>query len=215
MKIMKKLLAMIVALSCIFCIFSCNSTDDDGNKTNAPSIPVSEGGVSFAEFVSAVEGMSSVKTSSIKTSYTTEGKGTLESVFSIAYNTDGSASMEFTTERYGSLANDEDFIVTEGPFVVECDKNGNYSLDGVASGNVMASGAYRLNLDQYKLYDARIEGNVLYATVFSTDTADVLGTQIVATVSLSVVINGGKITALSADYIINGSWVSVKCEYGF
>ena len=156
---MKKLLAMIVALSCIFCIFSCNNTGgDDNNTTNAPNIPVSEGGVSFAEFVSAVEAMASVKTSSIKTAYTTDGKGTLNSVFDIAYNTDGSASVEFTTERYGSIANEEDFIVSEGPFVVECDKNGNYSLDDVASGNVIASGAYRLNLDQYKLYDARIEG---------------------------------------------------------
>ena len=220
---MKKLLAMLLVLSSIFCIFSCNNgnTNDDGddnqgnNHTNAPEIPVSEGGVSFAEFVAALSSMSSVKTSSVKTTFISEGKGQLESVFNIAYNSDGSATVEFTKDRYGDLSADEDMIVTEGPFVAQCDKNGNYTLDGELAGNVIASGAYALNLDQYKLNDARIEGNVLYATVFSTDTEAVLGVKIAATVSISVVVQSGKIASLSAEYTKDDNQVKVKCDYGF
>lgn len=217
---MKKLLAIILALSCILCVFSCdsgNNGDDDngGGTTLAPEIPVSQGGVSFSEFVSAVAAMSSVKTSVVNTTFKTEGKGELESVFEIAYNTDGSSTVEITRDRYGNLSAGEDFKVTEGPFTVECDKNGNYEIDGVLAGNVIASGAYSLNLDQYKLVDARIEGNVLYATVFSSDTAAVLGVEIAATVSLAVVVQNGKIASLSAEYVKNGDTVKVRCSYGF
>lgn len=216
---MKKLLAMIIALSCILCVFSCDNSGGDeggnnnGNTTNAPEIPVSEGGTSFAEFVSATAAMSSIKTSVVKVKFISTNKGELESQFAISYNTDGSSTVTITKQRYGSIG--EDYIVTEGPFTVECDKNGNYELDGVLTGNVIANGAYVLNLDQYKLYDARIEGNALYATVFSSDTADVLGVEIAATVSISVVVQNGKIATLSAEYVKNGEKVQVKCEYGF
>lgn len=222
MKFMKKFLAMLLVLSSIFCIFSCNNNNNDGGNegnngggTNAPEIPVSDGGVSFSEFVAALSAMSSIKTSSVKTTFISEGKGQLVSEFDISYNADGSATVEFTKQRYGDLNADEDMVVTEGPFVVDCDKNGNYTLNGELAGNVIANGAYLLNLDQYKLNNARIEGNALYATVFSTDTKAVLGVEIAATVSISVVVQGGKISSLSAEYVKNGDLVKVSCEYGF
>ncbi len=212
---MKKLLAIIIAISCMLCVFSCDNSSGSGDdgKTNAPQIPVSEGGISFAEFVSAAGAMSSVKTSVVKTKFTSPNKGTLESKFEISYNTDGSSTVTITNQRYGNIG--EGFIVTEAPFTVECDKNGNYQIDGTPAGNVIANGAYAINLDQYKLYNARIEGNALYATVFSSDTAAVLGAEIAATVSISLVVQNGKIATLSASYVKNGDTVEVKCEYGF
>lgn len=212
---MKKLLAIIIAISCMLCVFSCDNSSDSGDdgKTNAPQIPVSEGGTSFSEFVSAAGAMSSVKTSVVKTKFISPNKGVLESKFEISYNTDGSSTVTITKQRYGNIG--EDRIVTEAPFTVECDKNGNYQIDGTTAGNVIASGAYAINLDQYKLYDARIEGNVLYATVFSSDTATVLGVEIAATVSVSIVVQNGKIASLSAVYLKNGETVDIKCEYGF
>ena len=208
---MKKLIAMIIALSCILCVFSC---DMSSGGTHAPQIPEANGGVSFAEFVSAVAGMSSVKTSVIKTTFISPGKGELNSVFNITYNADGSSVIVYTSQRFGDVEAEEDYIVTDGPFTVECDANGNYTVGGDVY-NVIASGAYSLNLDSNKLYDSRIEGNVLYTTVFSTDTQAVLGVAIPATVALSVVINNGKVSSVSADYVKNGNYVKVKCEYGF
>lgn len=207
---MKKLLAMIIALSCVFCVVSC----DDGGGNPPPQIPVFDGGVSFSEFVKAAGQMNSVKTSSIETKAGNANSGELVSLLEITYAEDGSSVVEYSIDRYGNPDLDEDFIVTESGSV-SCDANGNYDGGTELVGSVIANGAYALNLDEYKLNDAKIEGNMLYAKVFSMDTQAVLGVEIKATVSVVVVITDGNITTLSAEYTKDGNHVSVKCQYEF
>ena len=202
---MKKLLALTVLLCSIFCVFSCNT----GNNTPA-RIPVADGGVSFSEFVKAAANNSAVKTAEITTTEVSS-YGELTATLDITYSTDGSSVIEYSIDRYGS--DDEAYIVTDEG-VVECDKNGNYTADGNVN-NVIAGNSFALNLDEYKLNDARIEGSVLYAKVFSADTEAVLGVKINATVTVAIVINSGKIISVSAEYILGGKEISVECEYGF
>ncbi|MBO7196136.1 MAG: hypothetical protein J6V80_02260 [Clostridia bacterium] len=202
---MKKLLALLVIISCLLLSVSCTPT--------TPEIPVSEGGVSFAEFVSAATATSSPKASVIETERQSD-KGTLTAKIEISYNTDGSSVIEYTYDRFGSISLGEDFIVTESE-TVSCDKNGNYSDGGAFTGNVIASGAYSLNLVESKLRDARIEGNILYATVFSYDTAAVLGVNLGTTVLITVTVNNGKIDLVSATYNKGADKISVECEYAY
>ena len=207
---MKKLIAMLIALSCVFCTVSC----DNNGGTKPPSIPTSDGGASFSEFVKAASEMNAVKTASIETTLENATKGELVSLLNITYQDDGSSVVEYSIDRYGDLSANEEFIETDIGRV-ECDANGNYVGANDTVGNVIANGAFALNLDEYKLNDAKIEGNMLYAKVFSDDTAAVLGVNIKATVSIIVVIADGKITALSAEYEKDGNRVNVKCQYGF
>ena len=207
---MKKLLAMLIALTCAFFTFSCN---EDGGKT-LPPIPVSDNGVSFSEFVSAVDAMGAVKSATIETTVKNELKGELVSALDITYAADGSSVIEYSIDRYNDdLSSGGGFIITDTG-AVSCDKNGAYSAPDFV-GSVIANGAYALNLDQYKLNNARIEGSILYAEIFSMDTLAVLGVKIDATVSVAIVIADGNIVALSADYVKSGNQVSVRCSYGF
>ena len=91
----------------------------------------------------------------------------------------------------------------------------NYSDGGELAGNVVASGAFALNLDEYKLNDARIEGNILYATVFSGDTQSVLGINLAATTLIAVTIVDGKISTVSASYKKGGADIDVRCQYEY
>ena len=206
---MKKLLAVLIAVSCLFCIISCDQTQGD-----TPDIPVSEGGVSFSEFVKAAADTaspeSSVVTTKLESSY-----GTLKSVLSIEYAADGSSVIVYNGQRYGSLALGEAYIVDEDPITVTCDKDGNYSDGGELVGNVVASGAFALNLVEGKLRDAKIEGSILYATVFSADTAAVLGVNLGATVTIAVAIKDGKIGSVSVSYRDGTDKINVECEYGY
>ena len=210
MTIMKKLFAVLIAVSCLLSIISCGHTP--GGNTN--DIPVSEGGVSFSEFVKAAAATASPKTSVI-TARLESSYGTLKSVLSIEYATDGSSVMVYNGQRYGSIALGEAYIVDEDPITVTCDASGNYSDGGELAGNVVASGAFGLNLVEGKLRDAKIEGDILYATVFSADTADVLGINLGATTSIAVAIKDGKINSVSVSYRDGADKVSVECAYGY
>lgn len=208
---MKKLIALFIAISCLFCVVSCNDGGD--NPPSAPEIPVSEGGISFSEFVKATAATAAPASAVISTSREND-YGTLEAVLNITYAQDGSLVIEYERERYGSIVAGEDNIVTETGRVT-CDKNGNYSDGGELAGNVVASGAFALNLDEYKLNDARIEGNILYATVFSADTEAVLGINLAATTLIAVTIVDGKISTVSARYTKGGADIDVRCDYGY
>ena len=206
---MKKLLAMIIALSCVFCVVSC-----DNGSNPPPQIPVSGGGASFSEFADAAGQMNSAKAARIETKVGNAGDGELVSLLEITYAEDGSSVIEYSIDRYGNADLNEDFIVTESGNV-SCGADGSYNGGDDLVGTVIASGSFALNLDEYKLNDAKIEGNMLYARVFSMDTEAVLGVDIAATVSIVVVITDGKITTLSAEYVKNAKQVSVKCQYEF
>ena len=116
MMIMKKLLALLVVISSLFCIFSCTQPA----APTVPEIPVSEGGVSFSEFVKATAATQAPKSAVVSTKRENE-KGELNAVLNIAYNADGSFVIEYEKERYGSILNGEDDIVTETG-TVSCDK---------------------------------------------------------------------------------------------
>ena len=206
---MKKLLAILIALSCLVLAVSCSQTP----TTNPPEIPVSEGGISFSEFVRAATNTAKLTASQIKISRTSD-VGTLETVLKTEFNTDGSFVIEYERERFGKISEGEGFKVTESG-VVECDKNGNYSDGGEFAGNVIASNAFALNLDEYKLNDAKVEGNILYATVFSADTSAVLGVNLGATALIAITINGGNITTASVSFMSGGDTVDIKCEYNY
>lgn len=207
---MKKLLSILIALSCLVLAVSCGDTS---STKKPPEIPVSEGGVSFSEFVRAATNTAELTASQIKISRTSD-VGTLEAVLKTEYNTDGSFVIEYERERFGKIADGEGFKVTEAG-AVECDKSGNYSDGGELVGNVIVSNAFALNLDEYKLNDAKIEGNILYATVFSADTSAVLGVDLGATALIAITISGGNITAASVSFMSDGSTVDVKCEYSY
>ena len=138
--------------------------------------------------------------------------GTLKTVLEIDYNDDGSFVIEYEKDRFGNITLGEEFKVTETG-AVECDKDGNYSDGGALVGNAIVSNAFSLNLDAKKLNDAKIEGNVLYATVFSNDTGAVLGVDLGATAIVAIIINNGNITSISASFMSDGDPVDVKCDY--
>lgn len=205
---MKKLLAVLIAVSCLLCVVSCNQTP------TTPEIPTSDGGVSFSEFVAAANDTTAPK-SSVVTIKLESDYGTLKSVLTVDYAADGSSVIVYKGQRYGMLSQGESHIVDEDPITVTCDANGNYSDGGELVGNVVASGAFALNLVEGKLRDAKIEGSILYATVFSVDTFDVLGINLGTTASIAVSIKSGKIGSLSVAYRDGADKINVECEYTY
>ena len=203
---MKKLIAALITVSCLLLIVSCSQTPD-----NTPKIPVSEGGVSFAEFVKAAGGTASPASAIINTKSESD-LGVLNAQLVITYAADGSSEIEYVKDRYGKISAGEDLIVTEAGSV-SCDANGNYSDGGEFVGNAVASGAYSLNLVESKLRDAKIEGNILYATIFSYETQAVLGINLGATTLVAITIKDGKIGSVSASYFSGTNKINVECEY--
>ncbi len=188
---MKKILALILVLTCAFTLFACN---DEGSAYTEEA----------AEFITAF-GATTVSTLKVTVTADT-AEGTLTSVYTTTYNSDNTSTMTYSIETIPGLDSTEDVEVLTG--TVTCDASGNYSDGGEISGKLAATGV-SFDYDSDKISTYSIDGNVLAITVPAADTQAVIGYAVGSDALVTVTKADGKITSITLSY----TGVSIVCQY--
>jgi len=191
---MKKILIVLLALTCAFAMFSCGKS------------------VSLDDFEKAITNTNPTVVEVEITSDTAFGP--LSASFKTTYAEDGSFVIDGSYEKFNTIAEgaaaDVKAVV---PVKITCDKNGNYSDGGAFSGSnpAVTGGVIKLS----KKMDAEIsaDGNVLTATVSADKTEAVFGIAYASDVTLVMTRNDGKIVSYTMEYATDYGYDRLICNY--
>lgn len=190
---MKKILTIILALTCAFAMFSC------GDET-----------VSLDGFKKAVD-----NTAPAVVNVSTEVEsalGTLASSFKTTYAADGSFVIDYSYEQFNtSTSGNAGDVKSTVTGQVTCDKDGNYSDGGALTGTTAVATGAKIAFDSKKMENVKVseDGNVLSATVKAANTKAVLGIEFASDVTLVVTKASDKIVSYSIEY----DKTTITCSY--
>ena len=178
---MKKFLSIILVISCVCLICSCN-TKKNNQDSNGGDLLV---GVPAFEAAIANTNAKNVKVDSV----TESDLGTLTSSLKVSYKEDGSAVIEYSFEKFNLIGEGaEDDLKTTYTGTINRSADGSYTgdmIEGLDLSSVSAGKA--LNLTPIK-DDVTINSasDVLKATVSAADTAAVFGSAFPEDVELEL-----------------------------
>ncbi len=188
---MKKIIALMLALVCVFALASCGGTPDE--------IPDAPDYSNLEPFKTAVTA-SAPKTAVVEVSMeTTISDEPMEGTFNISYGAEN-ILVEYTYDQFreidASNPTGEDKVAVTGTATI--DKDGNVT-DGAVSSTVTAAALAQYNLDGAKMtYTVQI--GVLSATIQAANTESVLGVKIDADVTFTLTVANGKIASVTLNY---------------
>ena len=200
---MKKIICAVIALCSLLTFVACN-----GNNNNNQGGPAT-----VATFQSAIDSTNPAF-ATIKTAVTTV-LGDLNAKYDITYRTDGSASIEYTYEKFNKLgegADNEPKTVYTGTInrtaegVLSGDVNDAPDLDSVSAGTAMALAS--IPAESVTISES---GDTLTATVTKDNSQSVFGVAYSEDVTLVITIANGKIDSIK----ITGATMSIDCSYKY
>ena len=211
---MKKFLAIILAIGCIFAslgvLTSCGGEctehlDEDGDnvcdKCKEP-IETVDPSDKRSEFTAAMSATNPAELTVTVT--TTDALGSLSSVYNTVFSADGSFVINYSKESFADLESDDEKVVKTG--TISCSANGTYSDGSFSGSNPLATG---VTLDLSKLKNFSTVGDILTATVAAADTQAALGVVITNDATLVLTKNNGKIVSVSVTTVDT----VIVCEY--
>lgn len=187
---MKKILIVMLALTCAFAMFSCGdkSVSLDGFKKASNNTAPAVVNVS-------VEVESDL--------------GALASNFKTTYAADGSFVIDYSYEQFNTSTSGDGKSTFVGQ--VTCDKDGNYSDGGALTGTTAVATGAKFAFNSKKMENVTVskDGNVLSATVKAANTKAVLGIEIATDVTLVVTKAADKIVSYSMEF----DKTTITCSY--
>lgn len=237
---MKKVLALILVVSCIFTLCSCGlfkkdeenkepdngntnvqpddgntnvqpgDGNDDNNQTSTEEVPQIDV-VAVAAIQAKIDASAPV-TAEIVVKLTA-ALGDLCSEYDVTYNADGSANVEYTYQKFNSFDLDSDEYVSV--------YSGNVTVyaDGTLSGDTDTASVealtFDINLDAAKLASAEVTAGVLTATVKAANTASVLGVDLGVDASVVVSTNASVVEFIAISYVSAAGPVEITAMYTY
>ena len=212
---MKKILSLILALTCVFsCVFSLASCDDGNeNGENADKV-----------FFDAVANSRATEIKTL-TYYTVEGEEPFNGSYETSIKANGDFTFAYSFTRKANLEDADnpdvklegDRATLEGTVYYE---NGQYSYDKVtwfAEAPAVTGNHPKLNLDKDKLgeYEMNDAKTKLTATLSAEAAAEILGMTLEATSDVVIVIstNGTYLTRISVSYDKGAAKVKIDTSY--
>ena len=199
---MKKILCLILLMSCLLSVCSCQAVDKVKDKITGGSDETTEG---FANFEKAIAAASS--SAVVVTVKTITVLGNLDAQYEVYFAEDNSATIKYSFERFYEIGEgpDGETVETKSGTVYR-DKDGKYSEDiGVDLSAVTAAAA--LNIAPLRsTANVNEAGDVLTASVPKIATTDIFGTQFGSDAELKIVLRNGCLSTMSikaADREIN------------
>ena len=212
---MKKILALILVLGCLFIFASCDvlfpSEEPDTDNTDDTTNETPDDSASIPDIQAKIDA-TAPKGADITVTYNT-ALGTLNGTYNVAYNEDGTATVDYSYEKFNTFTagqtSTELKSTTTGTVTV--------AADGTVSGNLNAEGltavSFNLKLDETKLSGVAINAGILKATVKAADTAAVLGVALDYDVQLVVTTGTNGVTSLSIGYTTDMGEVEIVTLY--
>ncbi len=204
---MKKIFSVILVLTCIFALFSCE-LPFGGGKNNGGN----GGGdtpVGVAAFNDAIANTNAANV--IVESVVNSELGELNSRYDIVYNEDGSATITYEYEKFNLITGEDSGNELKSKFngVVTRNADGSYTGD---MGEVDLSGVtagFKVDLSSLEV-TINEAGDVLTATVPAANTQAVLGSAFSEDIALEVTIEGGAVKQIALTFASG----SVTYNYG-
>ena len=203
---MKRIIAILIVLSCIFALAACNKDKNEGNKP--------ENSMSVAEVQAKID--ASVPAGAKVTVTLASALGDLNGSYNIVYNEDGTATVEYSYELFnpfveGSFSTDIKSTYT-GTTTVAGDGTVTDEIGGVASIQAIT---FAVKLDESKLDGVSVAANALHAKVKAADTESVLGVAFESDVDLIVTVGSKGVTSIAFSYNSSAGSVEVITTYSY
>ena len=185
---MKKIVALLLALACVFALASCGTPETPDEGTDSASLDP------FKTAISTSAPTGAVITIELENTISTPLTGT----FTVTYGVDN-AVVNYEYDQFlpidPSAPVESDRETVTG--TASIDKNG--TVTGDLNATVAASTLLNYNLDGTKMtYLAEV--GVLSASISSANTESVLGVNIGADVTFTMTIFEGKVVSVTLDY---------------
>ena len=202
---MKKIIALMLVLSCVFALGSCKRK----NKDEAPDIDAE----AIATFQAKID--ASMPETAIVTVTLKSALETLESEYNVTYNQDGTATVVYTYEKLNEISDNAsgDYkSVGEGTVTIAADGKIVGSLEGAEALQALT---FDLNLDPSKLASGTVSVNILSATVKAENTADVLGVNVGVDANVIVSVGPLGVASVVVSYNTSAGPVEIVSTYTY
>ena len=197
---MKRIIALLLALLCVFAFASCATT---------PEGPTTDGSASIADYNTAIAATTPAGARVTVTYENTAPEITLEGQYDVVYNVDGTATVTYSYEKLNSIGADEMISTVEGTAEVGADGTVTGDLDKT----VTAAATKKMNLDESKM-TYKISMGALDATIKAADTESILGVALPSDARLLMrITSDGKIGSFSILYTTSWGNASIVCIY--
>lgn len=205
---MKKIIALLLAVSCVFALASCKWFKKDNDD-----------GVSAVDTAAVADVQAKLDAASPETANITvkleSAIDTLEGCYTVTYNMeDGSATVVYTYEKFNEIGSGKDIKETVGPDTVTV------SADGILSKEMNGVGAvealtFDINLDPTKLISASYNAGMLTAKVKASFTKAVLGVAIASDVDIAIATTALGIASITISYDTSAGPVEIVATYTY
>ena len=222
---MKKILALILLVSCILTLCSCgllNNNKDNNNADNGSNNTQTGGNTSGnntpnvdTAAVAAIQSkIDASKPASADISVALEAVlDDLFSEYNVTYNEDGTANVVYTYEKFNSFDEDSDEYKSTytGTVIVGADG----TLTGDVDNASVEALTFDINLDVAKLATVEVVSGVLTATIKAANTASVLGVNLGSDASVVVSTNASSVVFIAISYNSVAGPVEIIATYNY
>ncbi len=205
---MKKIFAILLALTLMLAVTSCDLIDSVFNPGSSVG-----GDVTDVAGIKATLENSSPKTANVSVKLVSS-LGTLNGSYDAVYNEDGSASVNYSYEQFNKITDE----VTE----LKSTKTGvaTVSSTGTVSGNLggiapLGAICFNITLDEKLVKVDSIGGGMLSANVPADNTMAVIGTSVGCDAKLTISTGNGVVTSVTISYTSEQGPVEIVAVYTY
>ena len=217
---MKKIIALILLVGCIFTLCSCKffKKDEAPKEDNNTDVVAPGNDTSTVDTEAIASIQAKIDTSTPDTADITvvlkATLGNLNSEYNVTYNADGTATVVYTYEKFNSFDLDTDDYKSpyEGTVTIAADGTLSEEVGGNASVEALT---FDINLDSSKLANASVTSGVLTATVNAGNTQAVLGVNLGTDASLVVSTNANGVVSVAISYTSSAGPVEIIATYTY
>jgi hypothetical protein len=205
---MKKILALILVVSCVFALGSCKLVKKIfGKDTETPV-------VNAADITPIQEKIdASMPETATVTVHFKSTLGELNSTYVVTYNTDGTATVSYTYEKFNAIGegkNAKDSFT--GETVIGANGELTTPAEGIAAVEALT---FDINLDASKLYSATVTSGILNAVVKAENTLAVLGVDLGVDANIIVTVGTLGVGSVAISYVTEDGEVEIVSTYTY
>ena len=202
---MKKILALILIVGCIFAFASCGLLG--GGKDETPPADVS----SIQQAIDASAPVSAKITVELNAVL-----GDLNGEYNVDFNSDGSATVNYSYELFNEFNVDSVELGPKSTYtgVVTVSADGQLSeeIGGVAAAEAVS---FDIALDEALFETVTVESSVLRGTVKADNTYDILGVALDYDVELVILTGNGRVTSIIINYVAESGPIEITATYHY
>lgn len=211
---MKKIIALMLVVGCIFALTSCNLFNDSDTNDNGDDV----GKVDNSEGIAAIQSVIDASAPDIAqiSVVLNSSLGVLNGEYVVTYNEDGSAVVNYTYELFNDFSEDsiaDSFKSTyTGVVTVMPDGTVSDNLNGIASVEAIT---FDITLDQEKLQNVILSANTINAKITKDNTLSVLGVALDYDANIVISIGKNGVASVAISYVSAAGPVDIVSLYTY